>query len=274
MTMKREELTQAFLAKHPDTAARVLEGLAADEVAVLFSELPVRLIVPVVRRINPAMVARILLSLDFDHQVAIFSQLGPRNSSNVLRNWPGERRAQIFKSLPTLLSGRIRVLLDYAPDVVGSIMNTEFITANINQSVSEIEVVIRASKLDHQYDVYVVDDNLYLRGAVSILKLLREDKKKSVRQVMVKNIASITATTNITYAVNHIGWESRMVLPVVDRDQHVVGTLQQSMCLARPEIRDTVDTGFGYLAADILDVYWMGWKSIFGALLTKSPNSL
>jgi len=268
--MKREELTQAFLSKHPDIAARVLEGQAADEVAVLFSELPVRLILPVVRRINPAMAARVLLSMDFDDQVAIFSQLGPRNSANVLRNWPAEKRTQVFKSLPTLLSGRIRVLLDYAPDVVGSIMNTEFITANVHHPVGDIEAVIRKLKIDHQYDVYVVDDELCLRGAVSVLKLLREDSKKPVHQIMDRNIASITATTNITSAINHIGWESRTALPVVDRDQHVVGILHQAMCLARPEIRDSLDTGLGYLAADVLDLYWMGWKSIFGALLAKS----
>lgn len=273
MTIKREELTQAFLAKHPDTAARVLESLAAEEVAALFSELPVRLILPVVRRLTPAMVAQILLPMEFDQQIAIFSQLGPRNSANVLRSWPGTQRARVFKSLPTLLSSRIRVLLEYAPDVVGSIMNTDFITANIQQSVGEIEAVIRTLKIDHQYDIYIIDDNLRLRGAVGILKLLREDNKKPIRQVMDRSISAITATTNITSAISHIGWEARVTLPVVDRDQHVIGTLQQAMCLARPEIREPSNSGFGYLASDILDVYWMGWKSIFGALLTKSQSS-
>lgn len=274
MPIKREELTQAFLSKHPDTAARVLENLAAEEVAALFAKLPVRLILPVIRRLTPSLTAQILLSLEFDQQVALISQLGPRYAANVLRNWTGERRARVFKSLPTLLSGRLKVLLEYAPDSVGSIMNTEFITANINQTIGDIETLVRNMKMDHQYDIYVIDDNLRLRGAVGIIKLLREDNNKTIRQIMDKNIPTISATANVAVVSNHIGWESRATLPVVDRDQHVVGTFQQAMCMEKPEIHDAANTGYGYLASDILEVYWTGWKSIFGTMLTKPQDLL
>jgi Mg/Co/Ni transporter MgtE len=273
MTIKREQLTQAFLSKHPDVAARVLENLAPEEVAALFAELPVRLIVPVLRRLGPAMAAQILLSIEYDQQVALVSQLGPRVTANILRNWPSEHRTRVFKSLPTLLSGRLKVLLEYAPDSVGSIMNTEFITANINQSVGDIEVVVRNMKMDHQYDVYVIDDNLNLRGAVGIIKLLREDNHKSIRQIMDKNIPAVSATASVASTRRHVGWESRVTLPVVDRDQHVVGTLQHSMCLIQPETPETATNSYGYLASDILEVYWTGWKAIFATMLTKSQGS-
>lgn len=273
MPMKREELTQAFLSKHPDTAARVLENLAATEVAALFRELPVRLILPVIRRLTPAMVAQVLLSMEYEQQDSIISQLGPRYAANVLRNWSGEPRTRVLKALPKLLASRLRVLLEYTPGSVGSIMDTEFITANINQSVGDIEAMVRNMSMDHQYDVYVIDDNLRLRGAVGILKLLREDNNKTIRHIMDKNIPALSATANIASVSNHVGWESRITLPVVDRDQHVVGTFQQSMCLVKTESPDESTASYGYLASDILDVYWTGWKSIFGAMLTKPQDS-
>ena len=145
MTVKREELTQVFLSKHPDTAARVLENLAAEEVAALFTKLPVRLILPVIRRLTPSKAAQVLLSLEHQQQDAVISQLGPRYAANVLRNWTVDQRARALKALPKLLASRLKVLLEYAPGSVGSIMNTEFIIVNINQTIGEIETMLRDS---------------------------------------------------------------------------------------------------------------------------------
>jgi Mg/Co/Ni transporter MgtE len=271
--MKNGELTQAFLSRHPETAARVLENLAAEEVAVLFAELPVKLITPVIRRLTPAMAALILLRMEHDQQAALFRQLGPRNAANILRNWSGEQRARVFKTLPAYKSARLKILLEYAPDTVGSIMDTEFITANLNQTVGDAEAAVRNMKIDHQYDIYVIDDNMQYRGAVGILKLLREDNQKKIRQIMDKNVPAIAATAKLHAVGIHAGWESRSTLPVVDRDQQVVGIFQQAMALEKPELHDTSTAGYGYLASDILDIYWTGWKLVFGAILAKSQES-
>ena len=268
--MKNGELTQAFLIKHPDSAARVLENLGADEVAALFGELPARLILPVLRKLTPNMAAQTLLQMEDDQQIALIKELTPRMAANILRNWSVEQRARVFKSLPTYLATRTKVLLDYAPDSVGSVMNTEFISANMNQTVGDVELAVRNMRMDRQCDVYVIDDNLRFRGAVGIVKLLREDNQKKIRQIMDKNVPTLSATANIASVSDHVGWESRLTLPVVDRGQQVVGTFQQAMSLEKPEIQEISSAGYGYLASDILDIYWTGWKSIFTAILAKS----
>ncbi|MCI0506371.1 MAG: CBS domain-containing protein [Gammaproteobacteria bacterium] len=271
--MKNGELTQAFLSRHPENAARVLENLAAEEVAALFAELPVKLILPVIRRLTPATAAQILLHLTDDRQTALILQLGPRNAANILRNWSGEQRLRVFKTLTAYKSARLRVLLDYAPDSVGSVMDTEFITANLHQTVGDVEMAVRNMKIDHQYDIYIIDDNMRFCGTVSILTLLREDNQKKIRQIMDRNVPAIAATAKLHAVGIHAGWESRSTLPVVDRDQQVVGVFQLAMALEKPELNETSDTGYGYLASDILDIYWTGWKMIFGAILAKSQGS-
>jgi Mg/Co/Ni transporter MgtE len=143
----------------------------------------------------------------------------------------------------------------------------------VNQTVGDAEAAVRNMKIDHQYDIYVVDDNMQYRGAVGILKLLREDNQKKIRQIMDKNVPAIAATAKLHAVGIHAGWELRSTLPVVDRDQQVVGIFQQAMALEKPELHDTSTTGYGYLASDILDIYWTGWKLIFGAILAKSQES-
>jgi len=153
-------------------------------------------------------------------------------------------------------------------------MNTEIITANIDQTVGDVEGVVRSSNMERLCDVYVVDETLRFRGVVGILKLLREDNNKKIRQILDKNVPAISAIATITSVSDHVGWDTHLNLPVIDRNRHVVGTFQQALSFSRQDYIESSDAGTANLATEILDVYWTAWKSVLSAMLIKSDRSV
>ena len=262
MATKTEKLTHSFLSKHPDTAARVLEKLAPTEVVAFMENLPTRIILPVIRAMLPSFSGKILFHLDADRQVAIVNELDARATANAIRSWPRENRTKLLRLLPKRLSVNIRLLLNYAGGTVGSLMDTEIVTAHMNQTLSDIEEMFRNAKAEYQAEVYIVDDNLKYKGALSIMRILREDGQKKARQVMDRNITPVFATAHISYVTGLTAWESRSSLPVVDRENHVVVEKSQGLDAGRHS--------YNYLVSEILESYWSGWKAVFSLIVTNT----
>lgn len=273
MKFKSEKLTHAFMSKHPDTAARVLEKLDQEEVVALFDALPVRIILPVMRNMSSLMAAQCLRSMDIEKQATLVSELGARVSANIIRLWAVQDRNQLFRTLPKRISVSVKMLLSYPADSVGSIMNTEFVSVNTSQTIGDVEELLRKSKVDQQYEVYVTDDTQQLKGIVSIMKLLREDNQLKVSQVMDKTTPAILVTSHISQVLEHVSWEFRQTLPVVDRDKRLVGTLQRSTVLNKLETKSEGSESAGYLAGDIVNAYWSGWKSMLIAIFANTSET-
>jgi len=270
MAIKTEKLTHSFLLKHPDTAARVLEKLDPAEVAALFFNLPTRILLPVIRSMLPSPAGRILSHLELEKQVAIFNELDARITANAIRIWNQDNRASVLRLLPKRLSVSVRLLLNYPAGSVGSLMDTDIVTAHMSQTLGEIEEQLRKANADYQAEIYIVDDNLKLKGALSIMRILREDGQKKARQVMDKKIPTVLATSHISYVTGHSAWESRSNLPVVDRENHIVGLLQQTMLIDRSKVFDNDDVSKTHLVTEVLEAYWSGWKAVFSLVVSDT----
>jgi Mg/Co/Ni transporter MgtE len=273
MPIKSEKLTHAFLSKHPDTAARVLEKLEPTEVVALFEALPVRIVLPVMRSMSSMIAAQCLRMMDSDRQVGLVSELGVRMAANIIRLWSAQERGELLRMLPRRMSVNIRMLLRYPAESVGSIMNTEYISVYSSQNIGDVEELLRKSKIDHQDEVYVTDDSQRLKGIVSIMRLLREDNSLRVTQVMVKSVPAILATAHVSQVLDHASWESRHTLPVIDRDKRLVGTLQRATLLDKLETRSETSETYGYVALDVVHAYWTGWMSMLTAILVNTSRA-
>jgi len=270
MAIKTEKLTHTFLSKHSDSAARVLERLDPAEVAALFTELPTRIVLPVIRTMLPSHAGKILLYLDADRQVAIINELDARLTANAIRSWPQDNRTSLLRLLPKRLSVSVRLLLNYPAGSVGSLMDTDIVTAHMNQTLSEIEELFRKAKAEYQAEIYIVDDKLKFKGALSIMRVLRDDGQKKARQVMDQKIPTVLATSHMSYVTGHIAWESRSSLPVVDRENHIIGLLQHAMLIDKSKAPDADDSNYHHLVSEVLEAYWAGWKAIFSLVVSNS----
>ena len=100
---------------------------------------------------------------------------------------PDEVIHEVAQSLPLDEREQLRAALSYAEGTVGALMDFEFIT--VREDVA-LEVVTRYLRRmdelpDHTDQLFVVDRERKLRGALPITRLIVSDLELEVRQLMV-----------------------------------------------------------------------------------------
>jgi magnesium transporter len=270
MIPEYEKLTLAFLEKHPANAARVLETVGVDSIVEFFSETPVRIIAPVLQYMTPQTAAVCFIALPKEKQSLILQDMGAHASVSILRHIAPEQRDPILAALPTRLSVRIRMQLRYTQGTVGSLMDTNIFVANKDEIAKDVLKSIRKQKESDDTVVYITDSAQHLKGYVDIVTLLRCTPETKMQRIMKPADYSLAARANLGPTINYPGWNSRHSLPVVDKDNKIVGRISYSDLANRPVVADTNERRtFDFLLMNTLHVYWRGWISILNLVFEK-----
>ena len=162
-----QDLSFAFLESHPVDAAKVLERIAPQNVAMLLTEMPMRLAAPVLRAMLPLHVARCLESLTDDMVPGLLRAMGPQSGVAVLHYVPESRRNVLLGQLPTVIAMAFRLLLGYPEDTVGAWMNPR-VLALPGDTTAEM-AIRRLRETDEESDsnLFVIGSDQRLLGRVA-----------------------------------------------------------------------------------------------------------
>lgn len=270
MTIETDKLTLAFLEKHPANAARVLDNLHIEDTVGLIESTPVRLIAQVLKNMTPHNAALCLARLQGEKQSLIVQEMGVSASLGILRHLSLAQRDPLLDLLPTNFSVRVRLQLKYPQGSIGSSMNTNVFVAYHDQSVDNVLDMIRRNKECNDTVVYVVDSLQRLMGFVDVTTLFRSPRQTKVRQIMTKAVYSVPVRAGLDTALNHPGWDNYRSLPVLDRENKVVGSLSYDTLLNRPVPSDQSETQpLHFMFSDIVNLYWRGWISVLNTFFEK-----
>jgi magnesium transporter len=125
-------------------------------------------------------------------------------------------------------------LMHYDEDSAGGLMQKELVKINIKQSVTECVEEIRrqAEDVENVYSVYVVDDDIILKGRVSLKKIILAKKGSKVADIYDEDIVSVKTTAK--------GEEVADIMQKYDLDAVPVVNIQGRL-LGRITIDDVVD---------------------------------
>jgi Mg/Co/Ni transporter MgtE len=219
-------LTLAFLERHPDDAARVLERLAPEQTETLLAELPARALGPVVERMLPSPAARALSLLDDPKIAALLGTMSRLGAAAVLRHLPA-RRAALLKLLPRLMSRGIRRQLEYPIDTVGAWMDPAVLRLRASTRVEQALELVRRDPDEPRGTIYVVGEDQTLIGCVEVERLVRARPRLSAGQLARNPERVLQATANLQWVADDPAWLRTGVLPVLDLGR-LVGALHQS----------------------------------------------
>lgn len=270
MTTETDKLTLAFLDKHPANAARVLDNVDMDDTAALVESIPVRVIAPVFKFMTAQNAALCLARLAIEKQSLVVQEMGVNASLSLLRHMPQAQRNPLLDQLPTAISVRIRLQLKYPQGSIGSVMNTHVFVALHDQVIDNVIEIIRRDKDCSDTVVYVVDAAQRLTGVVTVTSLLRNPGETKMHQLMSKAVYSLPVRASLDTALNHPGWSRFPTLPVLDRENRVVGSLSYDTVLNRPMVSDPAEgQKLHFMFSDIIQLYWRGWITILNAFFEK-----
>lgn len=125
-------------------------------------------------------------------------------------------------------------LMHYDEDSAGGLMQKELVKINIKQSVTECVEEIRrqAEDVENVNAVYVVDDDLILKGRVSLKKIILAKRGSKIADIYTDDIVSVKTTAT--------GEEVADVMQKYDLDAVPVVNIQGRL-LGRITIDDVVD---------------------------------
>lgn len=191
----------------------------------------------ILESIDNSLASDILQEIDPEVQVEILKSISDSKASEILINMPNDEIADILEEIDEAEAEKIllnfekedekevRTLMEYEDDEVGSIMNKDFITFNLNITVEDTIEIIRETKPDDEvsYYIYIVDEYEKLQGVISLRDLVLADPKSKIKDIMEKDLNTVKDSENIEEAVESIIKYNLNALPVVDEENKLCG---------------------------------------------------
>jgi magnesium transporter len=197
---------------------RTLQALAfrllpKDEAIAVYEYLPVDVQQTLLERLRSGEVLELVEAMSPDDRVRLFDELPAKVVRRLQAELsPAERRVTAQ-------------LLGYAPETAGRLMTTEFIDLKEFHSAEQaLEIVRRRSaSTETIYSLYVTDGSRKLTGMLSLRDLVVAEPEARIGDVMTREVISVSTDTDQEEVARAIQRYDFLAIPVVDREQRLVG---------------------------------------------------
>jgi len=145
--------------------------------------------------------------------------LAPDDAADLLQEIPPEERDALIELLDPMARREVSVLLAYAEDDAGGLMNPRFARVRPDLTVDQALAYVRrqmGEKLAASYYAYVLDGEQRLLGVVSVRELFSADPTRRVRDVMRTEFVSVPEDMDQEAVARVIAHEDLTALPVLD----------------------------------------------------------
>ncbi|MBK1813972.1 magnesium transporter [Clostridium sp. YIM B02505] len=210
---------------HPADLADILEELDDKQRKQVFENLDDDLVADALEEIEPEFKGSIIRDLSVSKTAEILENMPNDEIADLLDELNEEEREKILVSLESEDAEEVKELLGYEDETVGSIMNKDFISFNIDVTIEETIDLLREMQPDEEvmHSVYITDENERLQGAVTIRQLVMNGREIKLQDIMDKNILKFKPDFHIEDAIELITKYDLLSVPVVDEDDKLVG---------------------------------------------------
>jgi magnesium transporter len=225
MSLERR-LADELVREHPERAASVLERLGVAETARVLSRTPAHEAAPLLRRMSPQFSAQVLESLGVERIAGVLEVLPLDVASRLARRLPTGPQTEALEAVGAGLARALRSLLSFPENSAGALMDPNVLALPEDLSAREALVRIRAAPENARYNVYIVDREQRLVGAVNLRELLLARPRSRLADLMVRDPLRLDARADRSAVVDHPGWKEVHALPVVDEHGAYLGAIR------------------------------------------------
>ncbi|MBD2682247.1 MULTISPECIES: magnesium transporter [Nostoc] len=175
--------------------------------------------------------------LDYTVQERLIEELKSQEVRDIVDQMSSDDRARLFDELPAKVVNRLleqlspaerqatALLLGYEADTAGRIMTLEFISLKENLTVSQALERIRnlANASEMIYYLYVTDAARRLTGIVSLRELVTSQPEEIIGEILTRDVIFVHTDTDQEEVARLIQRYDFLAVPVVDREQRLVG---------------------------------------------------
>ena len=171
--------------------------------------------------------AKIMLGLDAKTLKLVFSELDVGDDVYILKALSKEEQNKILVNLPKSISEPLFRILSFPKDSIGRVMQTEFVSVTKNWKIGEVLNYIKNSKSssDYYYLIIVVDNNNAPIATIPISKVIRSKANYTVEDVMEPMRKVFTAFTDKEDVAFYFQKYALVAAPVVNESNELIGVV-------------------------------------------------
>lgn len=168
----------------------------------------------------------ILQKVKSDRLAGVLDHMPADEAADLIEEVPEKEREDFFELMKAEDAEEAREILSYPEDSAGRVMNLEFVYVKENKDVEDAIGHIRDLKTDEEFlYVYVVDNDMKYRGAVSIRKLLTSPRGTLIKDIMEQDVSAVSVKEDQEKAALIMKKYDFFSLPVIDDNGRLVGRI-------------------------------------------------
>lgn len=256
-----DPLVMDFARRYPAEVAAMISREPIDEVVALLRALPHDAAVAVLPIVPGSQLGRIIETLGDAETARWLDDAGFDPAVAVLLRLRAERRAPILAAMPTRRR-RLAVEARFAwPEgTLGALASRRLVTVPAGATLRDVAAELAAlpdAAADDDVTIHVLDTGGQLRGEVDLRRALESEDRDLPVERCLQRVDGLAADTPIASAVKAPVWRRLARVPVVDRENRLVGTVTHAQLREAVATVDATAEAFetvSDLATNFLDV--------------------
>lgn len=210
---------------HPSDLADIIEELGRNSRTTLFSNLDEEHAADVLEEMEPKSQVDLIESLPVEKAADVLEKMPADEAADILDLLNDDKAEMLLREMDAESSEEVRELLEYSDRLVGSIMNTDFMSFHENETVEQALQVIRETKPEAQtlYSLFVVSYNGKLIATMSLRDLIISGPKVMLVDIMKKNPVSVKDTDKLSSLAEIVSKYNLLALPVINDKEMLEG---------------------------------------------------
>ena len=261
-----ELLTELLRNKKWQELKELLTEMNEQDIAELFMELEERDLTLIYRLLPKELAAEVFVNMEPEYQEMLIRAFSDTELREVLDELYVDDAVDLIEEMPASLVKRIlrhtdpdtrksiNEILRYPEDSAGSLMTIEYVDLKRSLTVADAFTRIRRTGVDKEtiYTCYVTDSKRKLKGYVTVKDLLLADETATIREIMEDNVISVNTHEDKEVVADLFQKYDLVVLPVVDRENRLVGiiTVEDAIDVLQEEITEDMELMAGITPTD------------------------
>jgi len=265
---KFKTLKDIYSHMEPFDIAQHFDSMPQREVLLLFRILPKDLAAETFVEMDPELQEMLIKGFSDKELSEIVNELYIDDMVDLVEEMPANVVARILKNSSAETRTLINDILKYPEHSAGSIMTTEFISLHPEMTVADAIRRIRERGTDSETidTCYVVDNKRHLIGYITIRTIILAKDTDIIGDLMDRDVISVSTTVDQETAADMFAKYDLTVLPVVDKEERLVGivTVDDAIDIIQEETTEDIEKMAAitpserpYLKESVLNI----WKS-------------
>ena len=251
---KYSTIRDILITMNPADIAAVFSGVEQEKLPLLFRLLPKELAAESFVEMESEEQEALIKGISDKELRQVIDELYVDDAVDIVEEMPANVVQRILAQADPEMRKEINEILQYPEDSAGSVMTTEYVKLSPGMTVGDAILRIRRTGVDKEtiYTCYVLENRL-LVGTVSVKSLLLAPSDlQLIDSIMETNIVTVTTHTDQEEVARMMSKYNLLAIPVVDRDNRMVGivTFDDAMDVVEEETTEDMEIMAGMTPSD------------------------